>query len=271
YLQDRLRLYQNKLYLNFGLEAYQDNFDSDNGVPSTNLTTLSAGFSIYPGAGWPSLTLNLRNHERDNGIDSLFVGPDLLTRGENNSTTDWSVMANYDTRFMGLAHTVSVSYIRSDRNDKFSPATETSSNVQVVTVRTLYQIPLTTTINFARNENNFADGLNEFEFNMFGAKAEYALLKRRLNTYLGITFTSASGVSAIDTATVTSGTKTDYNRAALNTGARFEISPGHFIMVDASLIDFSDNGSTFDAVSGILTPNPSFTDRIVRLFYEKRF
>lgn len=269
YLQDRIRLHQNKLYLNFGLEVYQDNFDSDNGVPSTNLTTLSAGFSIYPGASWPSLTFNLRNHERDNGLDSLFVGPDLLTQGESNSTTNWSVMLNHDTRFMGLAHTISVSYIRSDRNDKFLPATETSSNVQVITVRTLYRIPLTTTINFARNANNFADGLNEFEFNMFGAKAEYALLKRRLNTYLGIAFTSASGVSAIDTATVTS--RTDYKRTAFNTGARFEISPGHFIMVDASLIDFSDNGSTFDAVSGILTPNPSFTDRIVRLFYEKRF
>ncbi len=281
YIQDRFRVYQNKIYLNLGFESYDDNFDADDQNPATNLQTISTGVSIYPGRGLPNLSFNLRNHSRDNGIatqtlDTLSVTPmivDTLDNREDNTTRDVSVQLNYDTRFANLNHSISVSWISSGRNDKFVPLTENSSNVQLLSVRSVYPFPLTTTVNFARNSNDFSDGLNTFEFNMFGAKGEYRLLNDRLNTYLGINFTSASGQTFSDTTQTSLPTAiSDYKRIAFTGGARFEISSGHFVMLDASLIKFDDNGATFDpAAPTIPIPNPSFTDRILRVYYEKRF
>jgi len=274
FFQDRFRLFRNKLYLNFGLENYDDNFDAVDENTPTKLKTVSSGFTVYPGAQWPSFTFSLRNHNRDNNIDSLFIDlsqitPDTTHVGENNDTRDVSFQMNYDTRFLNLNHSISLSYITSDRNDKFVPETENASNVEVVTVRTRYDSPLVTTLNFARNDNNFGNGLNTFNFKMLGLKAEYPFFSRKLKTYLGANFTSASGVSASDTTTTTS--VTDYKRLAFNVGARFDIASGQFFSLDASLVSFNDNGFTLDTTTGLNVPNPSFTDRVFRLYYEKRF
>ena len=285
YLNDRVRMFQNKFYLNFGLEHYKDNFNPDDDNAPTNLRTVTTGFSFYPGQGLPNITFNLRNHNRDNNIDSLLIDlsnglPDTTDNREDNNTKDLTVQLSYDAHFFNLRHSISLSYITSDRNDRFNqsrvtvlglPSTETSSNVEVFSVRTRYEIPLVTTINFARNDNSFSGGLNSFNFKMFGAKAEYKLLRQRLNTYFGINFTTASGVSATDTTATGVTSITDYKRTTFNFGARYEFIPGNFILLDGNLVSFNDKGSTLNTTTGVLDPNPSFTDRIFRVYYEKRF
>jgi len=283
YLNDRIRLFRNKLYVNLGFEDYDDNFSPDDENNPTKLRTISTGFSIFPGQGYPNLTVNLRNHNRDNDIDSLVIDltngfPDTTDNRENNSTQDLTVQMSYDTQLLNLNHTISLTYIASDRNDVFNasrlpgvPSTETSSNVQVFSVRTRYRIPLTTTLNFARNDNKFSAGLNTFNFKMFGLRAEYRLLKERLNTYAGLNYTTASGVASTDTTTGAITSLTDYKRTTFNVGSRYEFTPGHFLLFDASLISFKDNGATLNSATGVLDPNPSFTDRVFRLYYEKRF
>jgi hypothetical protein len=287
FVDDRLRVYQNKIYLNFGFENYKDNFDADNQNPRTKLQTFSAGFSVYPDPRYPNLTFSLRNHGRDNGnaliVDNSTGIPDTTDLREDNATMDWSVQANYDVNFMQIRHSVSASYIASDRNDNISnPArltpiggslvnlTETSSNVQLFSVRTQYQIPLTTTFNFVRNENNFASGLNTFSFSLFGGTAEYLWLNQRLRTNFGMNLTSASGVTTL---TATTQSITDYTRLGFMLGARFDISSGHFVAVEGQLIRFNDNGGIRDNTLPVpfTATNPSFTDRLFRLYYEKRF
>ena len=285
YFQDRMRLYKNKIYLNFGFENYDDNFKPKDNNPVTKLQTLSYGLSLFPGGGFPNLTVSMREHYRDNNVDTVAVdlsqvtAPIIIDTRENNKTNDLTLQLNYDVNLLNVNHAVSLSFITSDRNDRFNldpfriqagiPSTEISSNVQVVSVRTTYQIPLTTTFNFARNDNDFSAGLNTFNFKMFGARADYHFMNRKLQTYFGTNYTTATGVAALDTVTVTS--KTDYKRLQFNLGARYEITPGHSIFMDTSLINFSDKGGTFDTTTGAFTPNPSFTDRIFRLYYEKRF
>ena len=284
YFQDRMRLYKNKIYLNLGFENYDDNFRPKDNNATTKLQTLSYGLSLFPGGGFPNLTVSMREHFRDNHVDTVAVDltsglPVITDTRENNKTNDLTVQLNYDVNLLNVNHAVSLSFFTSDRNDRFNldpfriqagiPSTETSSNVQVVSVRTTYQVPLTTTFNFARNDNNFSAGLNTFNFKMFGARADYHFMNRKLQTYFGTNYTAATGIAALDTVTLTS--KTDYKRLQFNLGARFEIRPGHSIFMDTSLINFSDNGGTFDTTTGAFTPNPSFTDRIFRLYYEKRF
>ncbi|MFQ5770822.1 MAG: hypothetical protein ACE5HX_09810, partial [bacterium] len=288
YFVDRLRLYKNKIYLNFGLEDYKDNFDTSNQNPSTKLQTINSGISIFPGAGLPNLTFNLRNYVRDNNksaIDSLFTANPLSPSGQDTSLTDnreynltrdLSVQLNYDVNFFQLRNSITLSYIASDRDDRFGTSrldgvnlTETSSNVQLFSVRTQYQIPLTTTINFAHNDNKFTGGTNNFKFNLLGARAEYLFFNRKLQTYAGINYTTASGVTTLTDST---NALTDYKRLGFNVGARFEISSGQYVFIDGHIIEFNDNGGTLNTILGTLTTsNPSYTDRIFRLYYEKRF
>ncbi|NIR50468.1 hypothetical protein GWO43_18335 [candidate division KSB1 bacterium] len=282
YLNDRFRLFQNKVSVNLGLENYLDNFDPDNRNPDTKLRTITTGLSIFPGRGLPNLTFNLRNHNRDNDIDSLFFDntgtlPDTTDIRENNNTRDLTVQLSHDVNFHQLRNSITLSYITSDRDDAFGESrpggipnlTETSSNVQLLSVRTQYQIPLVTTINFSRNDNQFAGGRNEFNFKSFGAKAEYSLLDRRLHTYFGTNFTTASGNTVLTDSTAS---VTDYNRIDFSLGARWEISRGHFVHIDGHLIRFSDSGGRFNTKQGaFIRTNPSFTDRIFRFYYEKRF
>ncbi len=284
FVQDQFRVYKNRVYLNFGYEHYLDNFDADDQNPSTKLRTFSYGISIFPGPELPTLTFNLRNHNRDNDIEQVNViqtstGIDTTDNREDNNTRDLSVQLNYNVNLLQLNHAITLSYITSDRDDRFrSDLSDVASNIQLFSIRTQYQVPLVTTFNFARNDNKFAAGLNAltgvrnfntFNFKMISGKAEYYLLNRRLQTYFGTNFTTASGTTVIDDSTQT---VTDYARTDFNLGARFEISPGHFIMVDGHIIRFSDNGGTRNTNTGLfLTQNPSFTDRILRIYYEKRF
>lgn len=274
FIKDRLRVYNNRVFINLGYEHYEDNFTGNNNSPSTDLKTLHAGVSFYPGAGYPNLTLSVRNHNRDNGVDQLDIqnlptGPDTTDNRENNNTRDLSAQLTYDVNWLNLNHTVSVSYIVSDRSDEFGRVQSNfASNVQMVSARTQHQIPLITTLSFARNDNEFAGGQNTFDFQMFGVKGEYFLLDRRLRTYGQFKLTSGSGANlAGATQTVT-----DYNRLAFNVGFRYEISPGHFFYADGHLVRFNDDGRTVDTSTGtVLGSNPSFTDRVLKVHYEKRF
>ncbi len=280
YFMDRFRLYKNKIYVNLGYDNFNDNFARNDDNPSTRLQTINSGLSIFPGSGLPNLTFNMRSHNRDNNEDTLDIDPatlDTTDNRDNNITRDISVQLNYDVNFFQLRNSLTISYITSNRNDRFGATrldgvnlTETSSNVELFSVRTQYQIPLTTTLNFARNENKFTGGTNNFNFNMLGAKAEYLLFNKKLQTYFGMNYTNASGVTTL---TDTTQTLTDYNRLGLNAGARFEISTGHFVFIDAHFIRFNDNGGTQKTNTDPLIPNsPKFyNDRIFRLYYEKRF
>jgi hypothetical protein len=109
---------------------------------------------------------------------------------------------------------------------------------------------------------------------MFGGKAEYQFLNRRLQSYAALTYTSASGQSFLDPSVTQPFSVTDYQRTLFAVGARFEFVPRHYISVDGNLISFDDKGrrTAFDNAGNPITiANPSFTDYIVRIFYEHRF
>jgi hypothetical protein len=278
YIRDRFRLYQNRIFLNLGYELYDDNFSQDNNNPITKLRTFNYGISIFPGPGLPNLNFNMRNYNRDNDVNQLDIdltspsGPDTTDNRENNNTRDISVQLNYDVNILQLNHTITLGYIASDRDDRFGRnLTNLSSNVQTFSIRTQYQIPLVTTFTFARNDNKFAAGLNTFNFNMFGGRAEYLFFNKKLKTYSGVNYVSASGLNI--NAVVNDSTITDYNRLAFSAGVRFEITPGHSIRIDGQIIRFLDHGKTVVTIPGgrLVKENPSFTDRMFRLFYEKRF
>ena len=278
YIYDRIRLFQNRVYLNLGFEDFNDNFDRVNDSPSTRLRTINSGLSFFPAPGLPNVTVSFRNHLRDNQVDTLTVDPvlgDTTDVREYTVSKDLTVQLSQDVRFFQTRSSVTLSYVASNRDDRFGTTrldginlAETASNVGLVSVRTQYQIPLITTFDFARNKNDYAGGQNTFEFSIVGGRAEYQFFNRRLRAHVGLNTTTASGQSVLSDTTLAI---TDYNRLDFNFGARFEMAPGHSFLFEGHLIRFDDKGGTFSTASNsFIQLNPSYRDYIFRFYYEKR-
>ncbi len=271
FFSDRLRMFSNKLYLNLGYEDYVDNFSDYSTNPSVDLKTLNYGVSIYPGQNWPRINISMRNHYRDNGVnqlqteDLLYSGQvDTMDNREKLLNKDFSVQMGYDVDIFQLHHNLFISYMTSERTDDYNstrisglPSQDFSSNIRMFTWATKYNIPLKTTLSYATNDNLAAGGASDYNYNMFGAGAEYSLFNSKLSTFADFRTTGAQGKSI-------SGDKIDFNRNHFRFGGAYYISPSHSVSLYANFLTYSNNSAT-------VTTNASYTDQIIRIRYEKFF
>ncbi len=123
YLSDRVRLWQNKVYLSVGYEGMADNFSGQNNEPVLDLRTLNYALTLYPGTNWPTLNINMREHFRNNHIRSIYYDtlqvsdspaflPDTsyIVRDprERQLFRDFSFFANQGFRLFDLRHQFAV-------------------------------------------------------------------------------------------------------------------------------------------------------------------
>ncbi len=271
YFSDRLRLFDNKLYLTFGYEDYLDNFSRDDANPSTSLKTLNYAITVYPGQGLPYLNVSLQDHYRDNGVDTLsYMGSqstplDILDLREKQLNRDLAMQLGYDLTLFNLSHNLNISFMSAARTDDYKNtrldgnlSQEISTSVRMFSLRTSYQIPLKTTISYASNENSMAGGSSDFNYSMLGLLLEYNFLRGRLATFGELRLTNASGQTS-------PASKVDYSRNHYRLGGNFQIAERHVISLDANWI-LLDN-----KVSSGSSGNGSYTDSIYRIRYEKFF
>jgi hypothetical protein len=235
------------------------------------------GFAINWSPRWPSLNFNFRNHARDNGIvDTTMVGTNIIDRREDNSTRDFSVMLNQEFRALNLMHTVSLGVTSMSRVDRFAgqrqpvAASDVVSNLQTVTVRTRFNVPLMTTFMFATNSNKAGGLQSPFKYNSLNAQAEYRFPKPQVRTYAGVRYIGASG------STGTNGIISSiisYNQIGLQLGGGILLANQHDIVLDFGVLGYNDKGGNL-AVPGqpaTLVQNASFTNAFMRAHYEYRF
>jgi len=177
-----------------------------------------------------------------------------------------TIQVQYDVNLLRLDHSVTLSLTSSDRTDQFggsrSPGaipTDLSTDVRMITLKTKYEIPLTTSISYASNDNQGSGGTNRFKFSLLDLHGEYLFWNGRLRTYAGVKNLAASG-------RVLGGGVIDYTKRSVNFGGRYQIDRSTVAMAEFDFIRFDDHG--FDASR---RPNPSFNDSIVRLRLEKTF
>lgn len=268
-IYDRVRLYKNQVYLNLGMDKYKEGLsnESDGEVTTepTDYNALNIGVSFFPRQQyWPKVSVNWKNYDRINGL-----GVTDSTDAINYQNRDISVQLGYDIQLFNLNHTLSISYIASNREDGFNRTSSNLANdIQMYSLRTTYQFPLTTVVTFAMNNNNSGEGIYGFEYNMFGLSGNYQLFNRQLEVMGGFSITNAVG-SRLSYTDVSGNpltepiilNYTDYKRTALNVGARYKFAKRHQFLFDMSIIDFSDEA----------TDAQSFNDNIFRLRYELRY
>lgn len=282
-LYDRLRLLGNRVNLNFGLERFTDHYDNFDGKPQTALNAVQLGFLLNWNPNLPTVSFNLRNYNRDNGIDSVFavqvITPNDTTERvtdlrQNNRTRDFSLTFSHNLQAFRYQHTVSLSLTNSDRIDRWANQRvagfgggDVTSDLTSITVRTKYHSPLMTTFNLAFNDNNVGGRQNQFNFTMFSGRADYEFPRQQLRTFVALRRVSASGQNGITGAPVVNLIK--YTQTGLQLGGSLLLRQRHEVVVDLALIKYSDKGG-LQTASGF-TPRSPFTNSVVRAHYEFRF
>ena len=281
YINDRMAFFGNKVYTTIGFEKYTDNFGQEDDNPAIDLQTINFSVLYNPGPNFPSINISLKNYLRNNGVDRIFTEPTTFGRidttdiRELSLTRDLTVNLNYTFQAFNLKHDASLSVITSKLIDKYQDSRPTSSPsqdyvtaIQMLTLKTDFQRPLTTTLTYATNRNESTQGLSVINFDLFAGRADYRMFNNKLNLYGGVQFINAGGSQSEPSGRVLA--KVDYNQLSLQMGLSFQPNNRHLFMFDFELIDYRDNGGTFDPASGTFTNNPSYKNSVFRLFYEFR-
>lgn len=271
YLNDRVRLWQNKVYFTLNVERFTDNFSKEGIKPPTDLNSTQFSLSYYPGIRFPYLNLSFRDYHRDNGItdirmDSLLVIGlrDTLDTRENSRQQDITVQVGYQFNLMNIAQFVNVSYIAAIKRDKYDGSRlstffpqEFSSNILMFSWTSTFGFPLKTTLNVSTNDNTFAGGRSSFQYNAVDLFGEYELFRDRLAAFAELRLTSSQG-DQYNTAPF------DVNRQHLRFGGYFYWTARHTLSLDIHLVKIASESNYANVTS-------DYTDQLVRLRYEYTF
>ncbi|MDQ7053696.1 MAG: hypothetical protein Q9P14_12670 [candidate division KSB1 bacterium] len=279
FASDRIGFFNNKVFATLGIEDYKDNFGQEDDNPALTLRTFNVGLAIYPGPYWPNINFSIRNYLRNNGVDSLLTSTlspgtvDTTDSREKSLTQDVSLNVSYDFSMLNLRHTATLSVISSRLIDQYSSTRPTTygpqdlvTTVQMLSLKSDFEQPLTTSLTLATNRNESTGGKSVIQFDLVTARADYRMLNDKLTVYGGLNYIKASGQQL--STTLTTLAVVNYTQTGILFGAMYQPNPHHNFMLDVELSNYNDKGKTLDATTGTLVPNQSYKNRVIRLYYE---
>jgi len=279
-INDRVRLWNNRLYLNLGYEAYKDHYSEKDNNPSVDLTTLRLGFSVYPGQGLPTFNVHFRSYTRNNGITELPPAGSSPVPGdprERNTTTEWTSSASYDFWLAGARHTLTLGITAMNKEDAYGSTRPSGfipigidNRIRTLTLRSRFGQKWTTLLRYAGNRNSYLGGWNTFRFSVLELRGSYMRPDQRLEAYAGFRQFDAAGGTSSSAANFIGRVVIDYKKNELDMGIRYRFWRSHQLVFDFSWIDYRENGGYYDSTSGNFVANPSYKDYMIRLRYEVR-
>ena len=264
FLDDRLDVYDNRVYVNLGVKDFDDNFNTDDGNPLTDLRTISIGMSAHIAPDLPFISFNLRNYSRQNSAN--------LPLWEDNVTRDNQISLGYKMNMSAIRHTLNYNIIDSRLKDDRSIPGNTSkvfsSSIHSISLKSEFEQPFVSLLTFSSNRNESIRDFNAFNFKSFSGRGEYTFMNGNLKAFAGVNSVSSSGFQKLDTGTLLA--RVDYQQVAFQMGVFYNYRQKHRAALDIDIIRFNDRGATFSGQPQVEKKNPSFTNSIFRLFYEYR-
>ncbi len=153
FVNDYLRLLQNRIFMNLFFNAYQSNLSQ--GKASTTNKDFGATFSLTPNKSLPSITLSYMNFGRKNNV----APDDTLFYPEDNVTQSIGLSGSYNFDLGVIRNTVSLSANHFLRDDAYK-ATKTEYNLLSLGLRNRFSIPLTTRFTYSKSATDFGTNLS---------------------------------------------------------------------------------------------------------------
>ncbi len=277
FASDRIRLFENRFYLNLGYEDYADNFTRVDNNPATRIRTFRSGLNYFPGAGLPNVNLSFSHFGRNNGVTTLDSSAGyLVDTREKNGANQVTFNVNYAFDAFHLRHRLHYNLIQMSKVDAFARSRQPffypigmKNWIHYLTLETTYHGPFKSILGIATNRNQYQGGLNRYNFDTANLRVEYSPLQRSLFGYWGLRFYRANGL--VKNLTGAKLAKIDFQKYQIELGGRFEPWPRHALSLDASWILFEDHGGRYVPDTGNLVPNASHHDYLFQVRYDYRF
>jgi len=190
YISDRIRMFDNRVYLSLSYEKKNDN-TADTKVGTTNFNNFNSSVTVNP-RNFPAFTLGYGFNTRVADFNILHPDSVQVSKFADETTNRFFLGGGYDFAAMGNRQNLTVTFSLATKSDRtFYKADQTNLFVQT-SLTTEYKIPLQTTIGLSvsTNENNLqtfkttgADSVlsvAEFNYTAIILAARYRLLEDKL-------------------------------------------------------------------------------------------
>ncbi|HQO74302.1 MAG TPA: hypothetical protein PLO58_05620 [Candidatus Marinimicrobia bacterium] len=208
-ISDRIRLFQNKIFLNINYEQNRDNLNNDKNATTTTSSFL-AGISLFLGENLPRIDLNTVQYGRKNdvtNIDTTWYGIpansfSIKDNRESNITTRQDIRISHNINFLQIKNTLNFSWSSSDRSDRLAGSRPegylfSSMKTSMITFSINSNFPFPLQTNLSISNNHSESGLNPepYDFISIGAQGQYDLFNKALGIYTGYGLTSGKGLA----------------------------------------------------------------------------
>jgi len=233
-VSDKIRLFNNKVFITLAYDQKRDNLIRDKNTTTTT-SSFNAGIVLYPGDGLPTINLNamqygLKNDLDTEDIDTTFnydpVVVDSLVsivyrdQRKSNMTIRQDFRISHNVEVGPTQNTINITYANSERGDRITDQTPgyrfnaTSTSMLSFGLNTTFQFPLKTNVKFTTNTTESSMASNPYELMTVLLKGRYELFDSKLITELGWVFTTGSGMI-------------DFTKNNVFTGATYQLLKMH--------------------------------------------
>lgn len=190
FVSDRIRMFDNRVYLSLSYEKKNDN-TAETKDGTTNFNNFTSSITVNP-RNFPAFTLGFGFNDRIADYNIFSPDSSSFSKFADETTNRFFLAGGYDFDAMGNRQNMTVSFSLANKKDRtFYRADQTNLYIQA-TISTEYKIPLQTSIGFSvsTNENNLqsftttgADSVvttSEFNYTAITLAARYRLLGEKL-------------------------------------------------------------------------------------------
>jgi hypothetical protein len=248
---DRIRLFNNRVYLNLGYESTQDNV---NGRQSSDQTlkrnALTGGLSLYTPDYLPNLNFNARQASRENSAKIVHITlPDGTADSTGNPVGDesssYDISADQEFGLLGFNNNVVVSYSGSNAEDNYNPDAANSMTSTSVQLSSRRGERLETNLSVNLTGQTSMNDQNKIDYTVIGATAQYQLLPKMLWVTGGVNHTIASGgldPALSDPTQAYAGYALEFARTEFSIGSTFKYGDNHELGLNAYTVNHTDDG-----------------------------
>ena len=253
-IQDHVRLFHNRIYLNAGYENYRDNVN-DRNETTTKRHILRGGIAYYTPPSYPNVNFGYRMHSRKNdGTIKTYVLPDnsLVTIDNQieNGTASYNLGLSQVFDFAGFSNNAVLMFSNSKTTDQVSTEGYYDAEMTSVSVslRARKGARLEGSTAWRMLQQVSVKGDMVVDYNTLSLNSRYMLTPDQLWVSGGIIMTFAAGGNEDVSPDTTNASekedelKIDYNRLRFNLGIEYHLSDVHQFRLNAYKVLHEDNG-----------------------------
>ncbi len=149
---DRLRLFQNRVFLTASYEQLQNN-TANTEIATTTYGNMLSSISYYPASNLPNVTVGYGINKNQNPVNPYDSIPDIASRAINDKTDRYFVQSTYDFSLWGRQN-LTLSVDNANKDDQTPKNQDVKSFNGFLLINTVYTFPLESTLGYAISTNS---------------------------------------------------------------------------------------------------------------------